>query len=148
MWTETLANLDEYSAWIAAVVAGLTAVAWLVRRTVRGLRSLLRRTQELARKIDALEAVAQRELNPSPGDGEDSVKELARQAASVAVAIEALERRVGRLEEWRRTLEEWQRTVAGWLEAAAAVDPAPPPTTDRTPASGPRDPQGSTAGGR
>lgn len=131
-WTEILRNLDSYSAWIAAVVAGLTAVGWLVRRTVRGLRTLIRRATELARKIDALEAVAQRELNPPPGT-EDTTKELARQAASVATALELLEARVGKLEEWRRTLEEWQRTVAGWLEAVTE-DPTPPSTPGQTPA--------------
>jgi len=100
--SEVLANLDDYSLWIAAVVAGATAVALVVRRTVRAGLSIHRRAKDLGRKIDALDVLAGRELT----DGGDSTKALARQAAGIALAVEALEGRVRPLEGLPLALEE------------------------------------------
>ena len=110
--TEIIANLDDYGLWVAAVVAGATAVALVVRRAVRASVALHRRAKELGRKIDALDLIAARELT----DGGDSTKALARQAAGIALAVEDLEHRVAALEEQeldRRViaLEEWRRLV-------------------------------------
>lgn len=107
--SEILANLDGYGAWLAAVVGGLVALGWLLRKAYRGIRTFHRRATDLGRKIDALDKIVDRELT----DGGDSVKSLTRQSASIALAVEGLERRVSALEEFElevrvRRLEEWR----------------------------------------
>ena len=107
--SEILANLDGYGAWIAAVVAGATALGFVIRKAWRGGRKVHLRAKELGRKIDTLDRIVDRELT----DGGDSVKSLTRQSASIALAVEGLERRVTALEEFEletrvRRLEEWR----------------------------------------
>lgn len=107
--SEILGNLDGYGTWLAAVVAGLVAAGWLLRKAYRGVRTFHRRATDLGRKIDALDKIVDRELT----DGGDSVKSLTRQSASIALAVEGLERRVTALEEFElelrvRRLEEWR----------------------------------------
>lgn len=89
---EVLANLDGYSLWLAAVVAGLTALGWLLRKAVRAIRTGWHRATELARKLDALERVVTRELT-TEGSEDTTTKDYARLAAGHATAIEALEQR-------------------------------------------------------
>lgn len=114
-----LANLDDYGLWLAAVVAGLTAVGWIVRKGYRASRDAIARAAELARKIDALDTLAQRELTHSGPDGWASTKDYARTAAGHALAIESLERtdrdhasRLQSLEDWRRDHVPWSEDVA------------------------------------
>ena len=109
--SEVLANLDDYGTWVAAVVAGLVAVGWLMRRAYRAIRETLRRARELGRKIDALDVLASRELTY----GDDSTKDLARQAAGIALAVESLEERVRALEE--ANLAERVLRLEVWREA-------------------------------
>lgn len=62
-----LANLDDYGLWLAAVVAGLGALGWLVRHVVKILRATTARFKEIGRKIDTLEELAGYELNHNGG---------------------------------------------------------------------------------
>ena len=117
--TDILTNLDDYGAWVAAVVAGLGALGWLGRRTWRVCRAVRRRALELGRKIDALELVAVRELDGDAG----STREHARQAAQIALALEDLQRRMANLEplEGRVTaLEKWRQDVEAWRRSRTA----------------------------
>jgi hypothetical protein len=116
---EAVTNLDDYGAWVAAVVAGLVAVGWIIKRVALAARGMHLRAKELGRKIDALDVLAARELtDPEGSTAGDSTKSLARQAAGIALAVESLEQRmtagetslealglrVRRLEEWKARL--------------------------------------------
>jgi hypothetical protein len=105
---EVLGNLDDYGLWLAAVVAGLSALAWLVRKTWRAARTLRHRMIEIGREVDALHDLAQRELTPGE-DGEKSTKDYARIAAGHALAIERLEQADKDHETRLRALEAWRR---------------------------------------
>lgn len=104
--SDVIANLDDYSAWLAAVVAGLVALGWLARKVWRAIREARRRALELGRKIDALDRVVVREL--SHGRGEVTTKDYARIAAGHATAIESLEQRATRVETRLDALERWR----------------------------------------
>ena len=115
--SEVLANLDDYALWIAAVVAGATAIALVVKRAAHAVVTTHRRVKDLGQKIDALDVLAARELT----DGGDSTKALARQAAGIALAVEGLERRVTPLEGLPTQLEALDRRVTHleeWRERA------------------------------
>ncbi len=109
---EILGNLDGYGVWLAGVVGGLTALGWFLRKAWKGTRSAYARGHELARKIDALDVIARRELTDGEG-GPASTKDYARIAAGHALAIEKLEHadrtheaRLKSLEDWRELLEQ------------------------------------------
>lgn len=61
------ADLDEHSVYLAAIVAGLTALGWLLRKAWRGLLALRRFLREARRRFDALERLVIHELNPNSG---------------------------------------------------------------------------------
>jgi hypothetical protein len=81
--------------------------------------------RELARKIDALDLIAQRELTVGEGG---TTKDYARIAAGQAMAIEKLEAsdrdheaRLRSLEDWRREHDPWSQDMADQLERLAQL---------------------------
>lgn len=80
-----LTHLDVYGGWLAAVVGGLVALGWLVKRVVRVVRVTWARCKEIARKIDTLEELAGYELNSNGGGSiKDRVGKIPALEASVA----------------------------------------------------------------
>jgi hypothetical protein len=62
-----LSHLDVYGGWLAAVVAGLVALGWLLRHVSKVVRVTVARFKEIGRKIDTLEELAGYELNHNGG---------------------------------------------------------------------------------
>lgn len=62
-----LTHLDDYGGWLAAVVAGLAALGWLIRRAFRIVSGTAHRAREVARKIDRLDELASLELQTNGG---------------------------------------------------------------------------------
>ena len=68
-----LRQLDDGALWLAAVVAGLTAAGWLIRKSWRGYRKL----NEFLRKADVILDIAEYELQHNGGGSiKDSVSKI------------------------------------------------------------------------
>lgn len=84
-----LLHLDEYGGWLAAVVAGLVALGWLIRHVRKVVREVVKRAKEIGRKIDTLEELAGYELNHNGGG---SIKDRVSVIPELANKIHTLER--------------------------------------------------------
>lgn len=60
-------QLDSLGLWLAAVVAGLTALGWLARKAYRGVRKAYKAGREFARRAHAVLEVAEYQLNNNGG---------------------------------------------------------------------------------
>lgn len=66
---------------LAAIVAGLTALGWLLKRLVAGIRALRRWGRHWAERFEAVEGLVHHELQPNSG-------------SSVKDALDRIERRL------------------------------------------------------
>lgn len=83
-----LSHLDDYGGWLAAVVAGLAALGWLVKRIRRVVGETVKRAKEIGRKIDTLEELAGYELNHNGGG---SIKDRVAGIPVLANKVHSLE---------------------------------------------------------
>jgi hypothetical protein len=129
---EPPAHVQEWALWLAAVVAGLTAVGWLWSRLVRAARRVRRWWRAAERRFDALEALVQHELNPNTGT---SMKDaLGRVEAAqhkhlqeAAEAFSSINGRLAVLEAVGTTQAEAQAHLWPAIEAVAKATPPPDP---------------------
>ena len=84
---DIIANADNWGLWIAGVVAGLTALGFLLRGLRRGIRWIL----NLGRTLDALNDLAQYELRPNHGG---SIKDHAAQVPPLVQRVNELAEQV------------------------------------------------------
>jgi hypothetical protein len=125
---EPVAHVQEWALWLAAVVAGLTALGWL---WVRGRRLYVRARAGVrgwVARFDALDALVSHELQPNTGTSmKDSLRRLEEtQADHIALAAathEVIEERLGRLEAVTSTFSESQAHLWPAIEAVAQATP-------------------------
>jgi hypothetical protein len=117
---DVLAHLDDYGLYVAGVVAGLTALGFLLK----GARRLIRWAVGLGRTIDALNDLAQYELRPNHGG---SLKDHAAQVPPLVGRVDALAEQVAGQ---RRILDEHllastseQQSMWSAIEAIAKASP-------------------------
>lgn len=83
-----MSHLDEYGTYLAALVAGVVALGWIIRKMRRAVRAL-----------DAIERVVARELTHNHGTSmKDDVHGVARTLGLIARRVDALEQRVTELD--------------------------------------------------
>lgn len=124
-------HVQEWALWLAAVVAGLTALGWIWTRLVRAARRCGRWWDAGVARFDALEALVQHELNPNTGS---SMKDaLARVEAAqqthlreAGAAFESINSRLSVLEAVGATHAEAQANLWPAIEAVAKATPPPP----------------------
>lgn len=88
-----LVQADEPAKWIAAVVAGIAGVGWLMRAAWRGYR----RFAAFAEKVEALLDLADHELKPNSGSS--MVDKVDRTANAVDALTEVVDGVVERLDQ-------------------------------------------------
>lgn len=117
--TDDLSAVERWAVFLAALAAGLGAVAYLVRTLRRAycrIRDWVRRGLERA---DALERLVQHELNPNSGQSlHDTVHRLDEVVAENSERLDAVE---GSLS----TMAESQRHMWPAIEAVARAEPPP-----------------------
>lgn len=110
---DLLAHLDDGGLWLAAVVAGLTALGWFLRKTWRGIRRARRWWREVAKPFAVKAAVvldlAEYELQHNGGG---SIKDAAAMLPGIEVDVAALKKDVATLKEGDRVLREGAVLIA------------------------------------
>lgn len=123
-------HVQEWALWLAAVVAGLTALGWLWTRLRRVVRRLVRWWRAVERRFDALEALVQHELNPNTGtsmkDALGRVEAAQREhLQDAATAFGEINQRLAVLETVGTTQAEAQASLWPAIEAVARATPPP-----------------------
>jgi hypothetical protein len=106
---DVITHLDDGSLWLAAVVSGLVALGWLVRKAWRGYRKL----DDFLRKADVILDIASYELQHNGGgsikDGASQIPGLVRDVAELKAGARKLEAGAGviakRAAEFRAALD-------------------------------------------
>jgi len=132
-------QLDAYGLWLAAVVAGLTALGWLCKKAYKGVTSAYKGGRALVRRIDALADIAEYQLNNNGGGSmldkiersERATDHLTGTVTELAGVVDRLDAKVDSLgdtfESHLATQAEANREM--W-PAVRAVAEARPPATD------------------
>lgn len=90
---DVVANLDDYSVWLVAVVGGLGALGWLARKAVKGFRQ----ARHFLRKIDSLLDLADHQLKNNGGSSLfDKVEKTAENVEHVVERVNDLTERFDR----------------------------------------------------
>lgn len=124
-------HLQEWAVWVAAVVAGLTAVGWLGHRLRRGFRRAWSTWASWERRWDALDRLVTHELQPNTGSSmkdalarlEDRQERHMREAALMALSMES---RIRSVEDALQANAEAQATLWPAIQAVAEATPANP----------------------
>lgn len=122
-------HVQEWAVWVAAVVAGLTALGWLAARLRRGLRRAHATWRAWETRLDTLDRLVTHELQPNTGSSlkdavarvEDRQERHQREAALLALSLES---RLRGLESALQANAEAQATV--WPAIQAVAEAAPP----------------------
>lgn len=125
------AHVQEWALWLAAVVAGLTALGWVYARVRRGLAAVLGWGREWAARFNALDALVTHELQPNSGSSmKDAIDRLEvkqqRHLDEAGTAFDSIDRRLGALEGSLATAADAQRNLWPAIEAVAKAAPPPP----------------------
>lgn len=100
-----LAQLDDGGVWLAAVVGGLVALGWLIRKTFRGYRKL----NDFLRKADVILDIAEYELQHNGGG---SIKDSVSKIPALLLDVAVLKQDVAELKQGDKVLREGAGVIA------------------------------------
>lgn len=80
--------VSDWAVWLAAVVAGLTALGWLTRKTWRFIKKARAKARALGEKFDTLVELIDHEMKPNSGASlRDAIDRTEKSSAGTAKAL-------------------------------------------------------------
>lgn len=124
-------HVQEWAIWVAAVSAGLVALAAVARKVRAAWRVGVTRWHAWEARFDALNSLVQHELRPNTGSSlKDAVERVEtrqeRHLADAARVAGQIEQRLGRLEDVMGTAADAQAAMWPAIEAVAKAQPPDP----------------------
>lgn len=120
-------TLADHSLELSAIVGGLVALGWLLKRAVSGVRTMRRWAREWAERFAVVEGLVHHELTPNSGS---SVKDaLARLETRLAIVDGRSLMVAGMVAQRNAEGREYVRLVVDALAAQGVDMPLPPTAT-------------------
>lgn len=117
MIRDAAANIDDYAIWLTAVVGGLIALGWLVKR----VRAKATQVSALLVRIDVAVTLAEHELRPNSGSS--LYDKIGRISSGVDALWESVDTLSERFESQLATQAEASRAMWPAVEAIANAQP-------------------------